>query len=162
MNANLGVNIAEWGRHGWGFLHAVAFTAPEQLTPEQSAEYRAFFRSVGRVLPCAVCREHYQAFGDCPAFRTRRDVAAYVGALHNDVNQRLGKPLVSLSCGTSRYLPEERWTTVLQSPDELEQAGDCLRAFRARCAWTRAGYASAGLVIFVLVIISLYAFLGAP
>jgi hypothetical protein len=159
MNANPGVSITEWGRHGWGFLHAVAFTAPVNLTPQQSAEYQGFFRAVGRVLPCTVCRDHYQSFGDVPVFRTRRDVAEYVGALHNDVNQRLGKPLVSLSCGTAKYLPEQRWDTVLQSAEEVEKASDCLRTVRARCAWTRAGYAAACLVVLLLLVLSLHGLL---
>lgn len=55
---NLGPNI--WGPYGWKFLHFVTFGYPENPSNEDKLNYKNFFHSLGNVIPCPSCAEHYK------------------------------------------------------------------------------------------------------
>lgn len=100
-----------WGPPTWRTLHYVALGYPAQPTPQDADAYRAFFRAVGPVLPCAACSLHYQEhLRDLPLepFLGRGGPAegglfAWTVLLHNQVNQRTGKPAWSLQRAAEEY-----------------------------------------------------------
>jgi len=89
----------EWGPSGWKFLHCIASTYPLHPTKTQQREYYRFFRSLGPVLPCQLCRPHYERYLQIhsifPALQSRRHLCEYLFRFHNHVNRRLGKRVLS-------------------------------------------------------------------
>ena len=49
----------EWGRHAWAFLHTSTFSYPEKPSAIQKESARQVFKNIGNILPCPVCRGHY-------------------------------------------------------------------------------------------------------
>lgn len=83
-----GLAPAEWGPGVWRWLHAL---------PEHAGSVDRLRKCLGAVcLPCPECQGHYDDFlkrrpvGD--EIRTRRDAFRWILDLHNEVNERNGKP----------------------------------------------------------------------
>jgi hypothetical protein len=92
---------ALWGASLWRSVHAVAMGYPERPSAADTAAYRRFYTELHAVLPCQTCADHYKAYVSSNPI-TDRDIAsaealfAWTVRLHNDVNARLGKPVISL------------------------------------------------------------------
>ena len=55
MNNDIGLLPSCWGGPGWSFLHSIAFA----YNPVNFKDYYTFFMTLGSVLPCKECKEHY-------------------------------------------------------------------------------------------------------
>lgn len=95
------LSIEEWGPKGWGFIHAVSFAYPATPTDSEKAQMHAFITSIGDVLPCKVCRAHFQTKlsecefdAQCAALQSQQALTKFVVDVHNDVNRRLHKRAV--------------------------------------------------------------------
>ena len=92
---------SKWGPGCWAFLHAAAAVA---VDPPAVTELIAL---LPRVLPCEECRKHSQAYLEAnPPGETIVDAASasrFVFDFHNEVNQRIGKPLASSRLVEARY-----------------------------------------------------------
>lgn len=88
-----------WGPHAWKFLHAVTFAYPEHPTTEHKKAALELFSSLKYMLPCGECCSHYcQGFDKNriePHLESRDSLSRWLVNFHNEVNQRLGKPLFS-------------------------------------------------------------------
>ena len=82
-----------WGPSLWRFIHCVAMTAPSPMTREKREEYREFFESLGNVLPCSTCREHYKEYLERHPVdvRSRRRLVEWTLCFHNHINAMNGK-----------------------------------------------------------------------
>ncbi len=97
-NKNNGLITKIWGEHAWEFMHSISFGYPIQPTTEQMSQYRAFFTSIGDVLPCKYCRDSYSEFirSDPDAslkdsdLESRDALTKWLYRLHNRVNKKLG------------------------------------------------------------------------
>lgn len=94
MNPNI------WGPPLWNTLHMITFNFPEQPTDLERSQYRDFFFSLRYVLPCENCRQHYakaveKTYPIDSALQNRDTLTRWLVDLHNVVNKRLGKPIVS-------------------------------------------------------------------
>lgn len=79
---------SEWGPAGWTFLHSITFGQPEHPNAEQAKHIRQFFTSLGYVLPCKRCGEHYRQFVEqnpIPA-DDREKLTKWLVRLHNNAN----------------------------------------------------------------------------
>jgi hypothetical protein len=101
----LTLKAADWGPAAWTFLHSIAFAYPDAPTKEQRRHTMAFFESLPWVLPCGSCAEHFR---DIIAetkregvwrrtFTSRDTLASWLHGVHNKVNKRIGKPVVSFN-----------------------------------------------------------------
>ena len=86
-----------WGRPVWTAIHLIALGYPPNPTPDTKRQYRVFFESLGPVLPCAVCSEHYaehlaQLPMDGPLDAGGRALFNWTVAMRNLVNDQMGKP----------------------------------------------------------------------
>ena len=95
---NIYANPASWGPPAWVFLHCVSLTYPKKPTKEDKEHYRAFFDSLGHVLPCKLCQNEYRAWLKNhpvgPHLSSRNKLSAWLVELHNNVNLRKNKPVV--------------------------------------------------------------------
>lgn len=105
--------ISSWGRHGWTFLHCVSFSYPDLATFEERIQMFDFLKSLGDILPCKICRAHYKKHinkhitsPNCKVLVSRESLSAYIVILHNDVNERIGKPKMEYRKVYNLYMPE--------------------------------------------------------
>lgn len=94
-------NIAPhvWGPHGWKFMHAVALAYPETPSVEEKKAAFQFFTSLEYLLPCESCKQNFkkelQSFPLQPALESKQALNEWLTALHNSVNKRLNKTVMS-------------------------------------------------------------------
>ena len=95
----------EWGPVGWKFLHYVTFAYPMTPSVEQQNAADHFFGSLGKLLPCDTCQEHYQeeVSSHPPDTRSQATLSAWLVDLHNRVNARLGKPHFTYNQAAAAY-----------------------------------------------------------
>ena len=81
------------GRSTWTLLHSVAASYPAQPSPQQRADVSDFLRLFGRLYPCWVCADDFQAWmrRERPDVRGRSELGQWMCRAHNEVNRKLGK-----------------------------------------------------------------------
>lgn len=90
------MNPTIWGPYVWYNFHILSYS---YLENEQES-YRTFFKSVPYTLPCLTCKEHFKrALIKSPPDKNIVDgetMVKWLNNLHNVVNKRLEKDVVSL------------------------------------------------------------------
>ena len=88
-----------WGPSFWFVLHTVSINYPEKPTYVEKRTHHDFYRIIQHILPCEACRRHYQElFAKDPIepfLSSKKSLVTWVVMIHNQVNARLGKPLVT-------------------------------------------------------------------
>lgn len=82
----------KWGPYFWGALHLTALGCPDAQV------IRTFVECYKTVLPCIACREHFTRVleeNPVPTTEDRMVIFAWSVDVHNLVNERLGKPILS-------------------------------------------------------------------
>jgi hypothetical protein len=85
-----------WGPFFWHTMHITALGYPSEPTYAHKKAAKEFFESLQYLIPCPICREHYQQhlekFPLTPHLDRRSDLFRWTVLLHNEVNKKLGKP----------------------------------------------------------------------
>jgi Erv1 / Alr family len=76
-----------WGPRLWGTLHTLCLTGT--ITPE-------FVQEFANVIPCPSCAMHFRDLLEAYPFEKALDKFEWSVFLHNQVNDRLGKPVLSV------------------------------------------------------------------
>ena len=110
----------ELGRSAWAFLHSSAAYFPSDPTAQQQSSMLALLRALPHIYPCHSCAE---ALGEeykredkeggwedrslklADAVRSGPSLRKWLCGIHNEVNQRLGKP--TFPCTEAKL--SERW-----------------------------------------------------
>jgi hypothetical protein len=85
-----------WGPHAWKFIHIVALAYPVKPTLEDKQNYKRFYTTIGDIIPCAHCREHYKEnlvknpITD-DILMSRKKLLNWTIDIHNEVNKLTGK-----------------------------------------------------------------------
>ena len=86
----------KWGRFFWTTIHVAALGYPDIVTDTTREQYKAFFISLGNVLPCGKCRRNYATHMDeLPIdfyLFDKHTLFAWTVSLHNIVNRDTNKP----------------------------------------------------------------------
>lgn len=94
-----GMDPSVWGPHFWFVLHLVSFHYPDPPNTFDKESFKSFYHSVKEILPCAKCRKHYKTYLSQypiePNLDRRIDLIRWVIQIHNFVNVRLGKPVLT-------------------------------------------------------------------
>ena len=89
-----------WGSKFWFTMHTVAYFYPHEPTRDEMLHAKNFYESLKVLLPCPGCAQHYsELLEKIPlhgAVTSRMNLITWVNNVHNEVNRRLGKPIVSL------------------------------------------------------------------
>jgi FAD-linked sulfhydryl oxidase len=84
-----------WGPIFWSTLHIASLTYSDEPTERQKANMKAFYESLVDVLPCPICRKHYEVnLEEMPvtkALTSRAELIQWVFNMHNRINVQLGK-----------------------------------------------------------------------
>lgn len=91
-----------WGPDLWKVLHRYSLAYPRNQPPEETQKAaRAFYNSHKYLLPCPYCRAHYAKYFDehftDETTKSRASLVKWVFDLHNEVNKRLGKPILNIT-----------------------------------------------------------------
>ena len=88
-----------WGPSFWFVLHTVSINYPDKPTYVEKRTHHDFYRIIQHILPCEACRRHYkELFAKYPIepfLTSKQSLVTWVVMIHNQVNARLGKPLVT-------------------------------------------------------------------
>ncbi|OTA97848.1 hypothetical protein M434DRAFT_391469 [Hypoxylon sp. CO27-5] len=86
---------AELGRSTWKFFHTMMARFPEKPTEEDSLALKTFIQLFARLYPCGDCARHFQKLLTQypPQVSSRNAAAGWACFVHNQVNERLKKPL---------------------------------------------------------------------
>lgn len=89
-----------WGPMAWRLLHGAAhrFDTRETEDPVDGVVFLLFLLQIAWVLPCLYCRHSYTTYildaqSRFDEYCQQRNVQAFVIELHNQVNQKLDKPV---------------------------------------------------------------------
>jgi hypothetical protein len=85
-----------WGPFFWHTIHIAALGYSTQPSYNEKKAAKDFFESLRFMIPCPVCRDHYnehmEKFPLTPHLDSRKDLFRWTILLHNQVNKSLGKP----------------------------------------------------------------------
>ena len=89
-----------WGPYFWGALHIACLASPPVLSDEHKTAFRNLIESYTLTLPCPACQMHFrevlQMYPLEPNLNFGSDLFAWSVTVHNVVNAKIGKPIVSL------------------------------------------------------------------
>ncbi len=99
------INKTEWGPVVWRLLHAIADISYRK---DIYLLWSAVLRCTAHTLPCDACRMHMKLYLQTHPFvpktwmsqtgkQNRDQIRVWMHTFHNSVNERLGKPVISLS-----------------------------------------------------------------
>ncbi|KAI7847125.1 ERV/ALR sulfhydryl oxidase domain-containing protein [Circinella umbellata] len=96
---------AELGRSTWKLLHTMTAQYPEHPTTEERKALQQFFMLLSRLYPCGECAAHFQLLLNKYPPQTSSKIAAsqWACAIHNKVNERLGKEIFDCSNIQEKY-----------------------------------------------------------
>ncbi|RYP05005.1 hypothetical protein DL764_004080 [Monosporascus ibericus] len=86
---------AELGRASWKLLHTMMARFPEKPTEEDSLALKTYIQLFARLYPCGECAAHFRKLlaKYPPQVGSRNSAAGWACFVHNEVNQRLKKPM---------------------------------------------------------------------
>jgi hypothetical protein len=90
---------SSWGPFFWHTIHIVAIGYPLQPSYSEKKAAKEFYESLVFLIPCPVCRQHYEAYLKenpiSPFLDSRETLFEWTVKIHNLVNKDLGKPEVT-------------------------------------------------------------------
>lgn len=92
------MNPHVWGPSFWFVLHTVSLNYPDTPTYAERRTHYDFYHIIRNILPCEMCREHYrellEQYPIQPFIDSKTSLVSWVVMIHNQVNQRLGFPMI--------------------------------------------------------------------
>ncbi len=91
----------KWGPGLWTSLHCMTFNYPENPSEVDKDNYKNFFNLLSVMLPCVYCRDSYRIyikyFKIEDFYNSRIGLCFWLYTLHNIVNEKIGKPLITFN-----------------------------------------------------------------
>lgn len=105
---NTGLNSDIWGNGAWVFLHSITLTYPNNPTVNDKKTYKSFFETLGYLLPCNQCSNHYNDYLESnpineQVLESKESLTKWLYNLHNNVNHLLNKRKIDFSEFVDKY-----------------------------------------------------------
>ena len=105
---NTGLNSNVWGTGAWTFLHSITLTYPNDPTDVDKKTYKNFFETIGYLLPCNQCSNHYNDYLkenpiDDSVLENKLSFTKWLYNVHNNVNHILNKPKIDFDEFINQY-----------------------------------------------------------
>jgi FAD-linked sulfhydryl oxidase len=86
---------AELGRAAWKLFHTMMARFPDEPSADDSLALKTYIQLFARLYPCGDCATHFQKLlaKYPPQTSSRNAAAGWACFVHNQVNERLKKPL---------------------------------------------------------------------
>ena len=103
------MDISIWGPSLWELMHSIAYNyGLTTMTDLKKKNYVIFFNTVGYLIPCSHCKEHYLYYiRKHPIEKVVNSydkICNWVNDLHNSVSSKLNKKTYSLEESRNRYI----------------------------------------------------------
>lgn len=87
---------ATWGNAYWVTLHNVAANYPDKPTRTQQTKIKELITGLIENIPCDECKVHAKKYIKIHKIKAKnkQELSKYLCNFHNNVNERLGKPIV--------------------------------------------------------------------
>ncbi|KAJ8517512.1 hypothetical protein ONZ45_g5322 [Pleurotus djamor] len=124
---------AALGRATWKLLHTMTLRYPESPTADERDALNSYFHLTSRLYPCGDCATHFQALLKKfpPQTSSRRAASSWLCFVHNQVNERLKKPIFDCAhlddeydCGCGDDPTSTKKTSAATSTDALGNANE--------------------------------------
>ena len=92
------IYLETWGRPAWKFIHLVAYFYPNNPSIDEKNDYLNFFRLIGKVLPCHICRDNFNKhlikypLNDA-VLSSKDTILKWTIDIHNEVNRLNNKKI---------------------------------------------------------------------
>ncbi|RMZ80747.1 hypothetical protein DV738_g2621, partial [Chaetothyriales sp. CBS 135597] len=138
---------AELGRAAWKLLHTTMARFPDEPTLDESEALKSYIYLFARLYPCGECAAHFQALlrKYPPQTGSRSSAAAWACFVHNQVNERKGKPIFDCSnigdfydCGCAE--DDEESPVAADTADAAKAGGTKARASSSEKAPVQCAY----------------------
>ncbi|KAK9465987.1 ERV/ALR sulfhydryl oxidase domain-containing protein [Lipomyces arxii] len=100
-------DVNEIGRSTWTLLHSVAAQYPEKASSSEQKDIESFLGIFARIYPCWHCASDFRTWiakpENKPQVSGQEEFGKWLCRAHNEVNQKLGKPVFDCN------LWKERW-----------------------------------------------------
>ena len=136
-----------WGPIFWATMHILSMAYPDEPTYSEKRAAKDLFNALAHLLPCPVCRSPYkETLLKMPVdtwLDNRKSLVEWVWMVHNDVNERLGKPTISQQEFFKRFADmAERGLPIPPSNPQAEVNDAAVDA-----AWIRGASSAIGAVV---------------
>ena len=101
-----------WGKHFWATAHYITLSYPSDPTSSEKQHVKNFFDVLAFLLPCGKCRSHYtNNLKTNPLtdniLSSKYKLIEWLVNLHNEVNTRTGKKIVTVDEAIQIYTQPE-------------------------------------------------------
>ena len=106
---NMGMATRLWGPFWWGTFHTASMGYPyNEATKKEKSYYKRFYKSIGDVLPCSLCKISYKHFlKDLPltnkVLSSRKNLFVWTCKIHNKVNNKLSCKQITIKQMMKKY-----------------------------------------------------------
>jgi hypothetical protein len=112
-----------WGKHVWTSIHFIALGYPSNPNAQQKNIYIQYFNSLADVLPCKSCADHFKKLLTLHPLNDAHlannfSLFEWTVLLHNKVNERLNKPIISLERAKKIYLELDTFNNEINKCNE--------------------------------------------
>jgi FAD-linked sulfhydryl oxidase len=94
MHSGCPLNRREVGRATWAYLHTMAAYYPERPSERQQKDMSQFMYTMAEFFPCGYCADKTveELQKNPPRTASQAELAIWLCHVHNEVNERMGKP----------------------------------------------------------------------
>ncbi|OAX40233.1 hypothetical protein K503DRAFT_687979 [Rhizopogon vinicolor AM-OR11-026] len=112
---------AELGRATWKLLHTMTLRYPEHPTQDERDALNSYLHLTSRLYPCGECAAEFQELLTKfpPQTGSRLAASLWLCSVHNEVNERLGKPVFDCAHLDATYdcgCGDDPLTSTMRSP----------------------------------------------
>lgn len=93
--------LLDYYRRIWDQIHTKSANV---VTPEQKVEYNTWLRQIITTMYCSVCKAHATQYIQLHPPENAENPFIWGWEFHNNVNSRLGKPIMPYSDAANKYL----------------------------------------------------------
>ena len=110
------MNPKIWGPYLWTSLIYIVLSYPDAPTIDEKNDYRSFFESLGKVLPCLECRKNYCnhlkiiELGDF--LEGKPALLNWLWRVHNQINDFCGSTRLTMEQFLKKYMRKEDYGLV--------------------------------------------------
>lgn len=161
------MNPLVWGPPFWFAMHTISLNYPVEPSYSDKRTHYDFYYIIRNILPCEMCRQHYsellKQYPIEPFLDSRESLISWVILIHNQVNQRLGKEMVTREAVLEKYEQAYKRQSFCKaaikkdnSHDIHETSKNSVQNSNQKQKWYTSGWWIALLVVIVLVICIAY------
>jgi hypothetical protein len=105
-----------WGPHYWFFLHTISMTYPNRPNTLTKKKYYEFIQNLPLFIPVEkISTEFSKLIDECPVtpyLDNRESFIRWTHFIHNKINEKLEKPLLTLNDFYIKYYDEYKPTNI--------------------------------------------------